>query len=508
MRNGALWLTLSLSLAARAQVPGFVVPQVANAPTGALKVALDGVDAGRIKGHVAFLADPKQEGRGLGTEGLKRVEQYLLREMKAAGLQPVPGQKSLVQAVPLRRISHLGGNLTLPGHAPLRDGLDCVLPYRAPEVFVGELVDVGLGIQEPTLGHDDYRGLDLRGKIAVLHSDVPAGAQWQKPEFLERWASPKVGDRYDARVDLLERLGAKAVVAIEPDMGPPEARETIFRPEAGVTTSEEPPLVRVKSLPPFEKGTMAKLEITGQVEVTTLSNLIGCIPGTDPVLSREAVVIGAHMDHLGMSGGQLHPGADDNASGVSALLEILRAFAKSSERPRCTVLFAFWTGEEDGKFGSGHYVRHPLWALERTKAYLNLDMVGHPWTAPELRKLVEATAPTQAAALLGQILPEAFAEPGFADWVPELGEVLAQAGQVSGMALHLDPTDGRSGGSDYRDFARQRVPFVRFFGNFFPEYHQPGDTAERLDANQVKRMARLALATAWGLSMGPRSQKN
>jgi len=179
MRNGALWLTLSLSLAARAQVPGFVVPQVANAPTGALKVALDGVDAGRIKGHVAFLADPKQEGRGLGTEGLKRVEQYLLREMKAAGLQPVPGQKSLVQAVPLRRISHLGGNLTLPGHAPLRDGLDCVLPYRAPEVFVGELVDVGLGIQEPTLGHDDYRGLDLRGKIAVLHSGVPAGAQWR-----------------------------------------------------------------------------------------------------------------------------------------------------------------------------------------------------------------------------------------------------------------------------------------------------------------------------------------
>jgi hypothetical protein len=103
-------------------------------------------------------------------------------------------------------------------------------------------------------------------------------------------------------------------------------------------------------------------------------------------------------------------------------------------------------------------------------------------------------------AFLEGINPAHFAEPGLSSAHRDLGPILAQAGRGTGMSLHLDWTDGRNGGSDYRDFARLNVPFVRFFGSYFPEYHKPGDTLDNLDPEQVKRMARLALATAWLLA--------
>ena len=169
-------------------------------------------------------------------------------------------------------------------------------------------------------------------------------------------------------------------------------------------------------------------------------------------------------------------------------------------RPRRSLVFAFWTSEETGQGGSAHYVRHPLWPLEQTAVYLNLDMIAHPWTAEEIRKLVTAEDPAVAAQLLARATPANFAEPGLARWAPELADALATAARGTGMVLHLDRGDGRNGGSDYRSFARRGLPWVRFFGNFFPGYHEPEDTPDRLDPRQVQRMARLAFATAWLLA--------
>ena len=198
--------------------------------------------------------------------------------------------------------------------------------------------------------------------------------------------------------------------------------------------------------------------------------------------------------------GAIHPGADDNASGVAALLEIARAFAASGERPKRTLVFVFWTGEEEGKFGSAHWVRHPLWPLAKTAVYLNLDMIGHPWTLEEIRKLVADSGLAGGDRFLEGLEPADFAEPGVADFSPDLATVLARAAHGTGLALHLDRTPGTYGGSDYRDFARARTPFLRFFGNFFKGYHEPGDTPVGIDPAEVLKTARLALATAWLLA--------
>jgi Zn-dependent M28 family amino/carboxypeptidase len=141
-----------------------------------------------------------------------------------------------------------------------------------------------------------------------------------------------------------------------------------------------------------------------------------------------------------------------------------------------------------------------VWPLAKTTAYLNLDMIAHPWTAEEIKQLVADTGLEDGAAYLAKVKPAEFLELGVADTAPQLDPVLVRAARGLGLGLHLDRTDGKSGGSDYRAFAWQGVPFVRFFGNFFPGYHEATDTADKLDPEQPLRMARLALAAAWLLA--------
>ncbi len=531
LRSLSLFSALCLGWAGFAAPPPFE-DFLSAAPTEslppALAAGLQGLQARLLADHIAFLADPRREGRGLGSRGLEATAQYVATHLAKAGLAPMG--KSYFQSVPLREVRDLGGtlNIALPGGkvaASWKHGATCLLPELEPQVWTAPLVFAGFGIREEALGHDDFRDLEVKGKIVVLVGGLPPGPQWQRPAFKTKYGGVKPKHRYDARVEVLDQLGAKAVIALEEGLGAQLAAakarpDRFFRPAPGVVVTDEPPLIRIASeqaegllrelgvdlrrpetlraraLP----GAVATLQATGKARSILSRNVIAVLPGSDPTLKHEAVALGAHMDHLGLAGGVLHPGADDNASGVAALLEIAQAFAAAPTRPRRTMLFAFWTGEEDGKFGSGHYVRHPLWPLARTSVYLNLDMIGHPWTPEELRKLVLEADLEKGKAFLAGVNPSDFAEPGLADWVPELAPILARAGRSTGMALHLDRTDGRSGGSDYRDFARARIPFIRFFGNYFPGYHEPADTVENLDPVQVQKMARLAFATAWLLA--------
>ena len=474
-----------------------------------LSTLLDDLHAPRIAQHMTFLVNPRREGRGPGTRGLDDTVSYLAAQLKASGIPPLGG--SYLQSVPMRKVQPGASQITLQtpsGAFTFRADRDAVLPPIEPGTLSGALVFVGYGIQEPALGHDDFRGREVRGRVVVFLAGCPEGQVWQTPDLLAKYASQRPADRYDSRLAVLEKLGARAAIALEDGLERriregKEILQPYFLAEAGAPASGEPPLARVALLPELRgrisagfEGT-ATLTVRGRVKGFRGFNVMGRLEGSDPALRQEAILLGAHMDHLGMPDGVLHPGADDNASGVAALLEIGQAVAKAPARPRRTLLLAFWTGEEEGKFGSGHYTRHPRWPLATTKAYLNLDMIAHPWTTAQLRTLAAETGLRDAKAFLDGLDPAHFAEPGLSMAHRDLGPVLTQAGRGTDMSLHLDWTDGRNGGSDYRDFARLNVPFVRFFGSYFPDYHKPGDTLDQLDPGQVKRMARLVLASAW-----------
>jgi hypothetical protein len=515
----------------------FVLAEPSPSLPEPLASALPGLRAEALAAHIAFLASPAMEGRGLGGRGLEAAAEYAASTLALAGIPPLleapkdSGDRArYFQSVPVREVMGFAGEVaveTRRGDAVQRrsfsSGADGLFSPWPPGSLTAPVLFAGYGLREGRLGRDDYAGLDVRAKIVLVLRGVPEGEAWCDPALLARYDAPKPDERWEAKRETARALGAAAVLAAE---GEAFAKDQVRQPPATSffppfdSGDEALPLVRLSpaaaqallaaagldavsaraAKPRDLPGVTVTLRTSGSERLAWSRNVIGFLAGSDAVLREEAVVLGAHLDHLGKAGDVVHPGADDNASGVSALLEIARAFAALPGRPKRTVVFAFWTGEEEGKFGSGHYVRHPAWPLARTVTYVNLDMIGHPWRPEEIRKLVADTGLPDGEAFLAKVEPTAFAEPGLPVDAPEIAEALRWAGPVTGMALHLDRTDGTHGGSDYRAFARARVPWIRFFGNFFPGYHEAGDRPESLDPTQVQRMTRLAFATAWRLA--------
>jgi hypothetical protein len=535
----ALAVSLAPGLTSQGAKPGplvaadFVRPGPVVPVAKPIMAALAGIRAEALAAHIAFLAAPSLEGRGLAGRGLEAGIDYVATSLALAGVTAAGAGGAMAgyfQPVALREITRPSGQVafeTRRGESTdeqvFLSGVDCLFPEIRPAVLTAPVVFAGFGIREQEPARDDYRGLDVKDKIVMILGGLPAGPEWQTSELVARYGAQNVRQRYAARLDLAGSLGARAVLAIEgedfgaqvasPGSGP---APTYFVPFDG-PGGQPPPLVRLSARageaalvaagltastatsarPSTLPGVTASVRATGEERLVVSRNVVGVIRGSDAVLRDEAVVIGAHVDHLGRSGDTIYPGADDNASGVAALLEMARAFASSPVKPKRSLVFAFWTGEEEGKLGSGYYVRHPLWPLERTAVYLNLDMIGHPWTMDEIRTLVADTGLDQGEAFLAKVKPSEFIELGVAEWAPDLAPFLAQAARANGLTLHFDRTDGKNGGSDYRDFARKELPFVRFFGNYFAGYHEPADGPAALDATQVERMARLAFASAW-----------
>jgi hypothetical protein len=542
-RGIVLLLVVVAACAAGAQAPAPARPAAADfvalgpieplAPH--IMAAVGGLNAPALASHIALLSSPALEGRGLSSPGLEATAEYVAAQLALAGVGPASGGKGAANPsapyfhqVAVRQISRAACQMRVDARRneavesrTFAGGVDVSCPEVAPGVITAPAAFAGYGIRESSPARDDYRGLDLKGKVAVLHAGLPPGAEWDRPDLRERYAAESGRRRFAAKARLAAEAGAVALVAIEGpgyasaiSTGADAPAEVFYLPdgpdeEAGI------PVVRLSAAAgrfvlgaheqrgppdaaaPRNPAAAVTLTFSGDERLVLSRNVIGMVPGSDPALRDEAVIVGAHFDHLGRARGVVHPGADDNASGTAALIEIAKAFAAAGRAPKRTVVFAFWTGEEEGHLGSAHYVRSPAWPLERTPVYLNLDMIAHPWTADELRTLVTDAKLAQGDRFLASVKPADFIELGVADSAPDLGPVLVRAARATGLALHLDWTDGKSGGSDYRAFARKGRPFVRFFGSYFDGYHEPTDTIEKLDPGQVLKMARLALASAW-----------
>lgn len=493
------------------------------------------VTAAALAAHVALLASPALEGRGLGSAGLEAATEYVATSLALAGIPPLSpatggaATAAYFQSVPMRQVSNAGGEVVVDawqGDAvstrAFGAGVDVLFPDVAPQEITAPVVFAGYGIRETSPARDDYVDLAVKGTIVVVLGGVPDGPEWQTEALRAKYDAERASRRHAAKVALAAAQGARAVLVVErrglaadletasrevapfflpydapATSGPLVARVSSAIADALFAAARVDPAQAATMTPRELRGATVTIRITGDERLALGRNVLGLLRGSDPSLAAEAVVMGAHVDHLGRRAGVVHPGADDNASGVAALLEIAKAFAASGTRPKRTIVFAFWTAEEEGHLGSDSYVRHPAWPLEKTAAYLNLDMIGHPWTAGEIRQLVTDAKLPDATRFLAATPPADFLEVGLAEWSPELAPFIVRAARGTGVALHVDRTDGKSGGSDYRAFARRDVPWLRFFGNYFDGYHEPRDTADRLDAAQVRKMARLALATAW-----------
>jgi Zn-dependent M28 family amino/carboxypeptidase len=250
----------------------------------------------------------------------------------------------------------------------------------------------------------------------------------------------------------------------------------------------------------------ARLTVSVQVEskVLTTRNVLGMIPGTDPSLAGEVVMIGAHYDHDGARGGYVWPGADDNGSGTAAVLEIARAFAANNAKPKRTVVFALWSAEEKGLLGSKYYTENPPFPVEKMAAYINLDMIGRdgdPTSGGDPHASLGSTRPaSHTTASAPKIDPANWMSVEGSQSYPTLKTTTDAQNAIVGLSLTYRASDMRFGASDHLYFARRGVPVISYFNGGHDDYHQPTDTIDKLNFAKIEKVARLCYLSMWDIA--------
>jgi hypothetical protein len=446
---------------------------------------------------VKILSAPEMDGRASGTPGAERAARHIAEVFRTAGLQPGgDGGQSYFQAFTVPTEIRLGSVNTLAIAASasraLALGTEFVpLAVSADGVAQGEVVFAGYGITAPELRYDDYAGLDARGKIAIVLTGDPRAEDPASP--FRRPEAFHYSERAHKIINAREH-GARAILLVahprEPDALPPlrglshsrgilagvvtrAAADALLAPSGRRLADLAAAIDRALAPRSFAvAGVTARVEITLVRERAATVNVIGILPGADPRLRDEAVVIGAHYDHLGRGGegslapdqiGQVHHGADDNASGTAAALALARAFAASGPRPR-TLVFAAFAGEELGLLGAAHYVRHPPFSLERSVLMVNFDMVGR--------------------------LRDDRLYVGGVDSGTGLRAVVNDAARGLGLKLELRASPFAP--SDHTAFYTIGRPVLFLFTGAHADYHRPTDTWEKINAPGLATVAALA----------------
>ena len=424
--------------------------------------------AASLAESVNALTTPEMDGRRSGTPGGDHAARRLADWLAAAGLRPGGDAGSFLQAFVLETSSRPGPASSLDLLGPTLRKLDFGRDWiahggsLAGEVS-GEVVFVGYGIEMADPAYDDYAGVDVRGKIALALDGAPA-----------QLASARVG-RLDKLITA-KRRGAAALLIVGDDLPTPdktavevgllsgavtrEAADAILAPSGRTAADVSRALSAARVPVPFATGARAHIRVEKVTDETRAANVIGILPGVDPALASEAVVVGAHYDHLGRVDGVVYPGADDNGSGTAVVLGLARAFAAAGGAGR-TLVFAFFGAEELGLIGSRHYVNRPAVPLDRTVGMVNFDMVGR---------------------LQGRPL-----NVGGGDSGSRLRGLVSDAAQADGVTLEVNGSP--YGPSDHSRFYAAAVPVLFFYTGSHSDYHRPSDTADKIDATGMARVA-------------------
>jgi len=458
--------------------------------------------AERLQKHVSYLASDALDGRRTGTAGANEAARYIEGEFSRLGLTPgsitrASERGSKLNARYLQSFPYVAGvelgqkNEIAFGPGSQRLTLReewMALGSSANGKISGSLVFVGFGIKSSELNHDDYQGLPVSGNIALTLAGTPDGENPHGRFFRftdVRWKAIAARD-----------AGAKAllVIASEPNFQQERLAKVDYdnlAGEAGLPIAVISQQALAKLAPELKLDELRKLAaakqqstvkpIAGPVSLTTdvvrkevpAYNVIGILEGSDPAFRYETIVIGAHYDHLGRGGegslaprsGEIHHGADDNASGTAGLLELARMFASQGQRPKRTIVFIAFGGEEEGLLGSNYYVNHPAYPIDRTVAMLNMDMIGRM----KDRKLVIGGVGT----------------------AKEWRDIIAQGTADSSRSFDLTLNEDGFGPSDHSSFYGKQIPVLFFWTGTHNDYHKPSDTFEKINYADQTRIVNL-----------------
>jgi hypothetical protein len=364
-------------------------------PEQQLLEVMHSIESGLLYSWVDTLASPRFAGRLTGTAGFNDAATWAIEHFREWGVQPAGDNGTYLQSFPNPyTLVFPGGDLYL--HVPFGDGVVEKHYVYETDYFPGstsdsgevtaDVVYVGYGITAPELGYDDYADVDVRGKIVVYEPEVPVSPR-DDAETFKKWR-PYSFHQY--KLENAARHGAVGLIYDYHIVNPNNAfienfiyaavsRGVVADIFAGTSRDHEETLEAIRAeLRPrsFDTGKVFTIKtVTGHHPEGVGANVVGVVPGSDPALAGEPFLIGGHLDHLGMSH-ELMPGANDNASAVSVALAVAKALTRSPVRPKRPIVFILFGAEEQAVAGSRYYVEHPIYPLEATAGFINLESVG------------------------------------------------------------------------------------------------------------------------------------
>ena len=508
-------------------------------PDSAPPVATETITEADLKSTVYFLASKEMQGRELNTLFNKITSNYLAHRFELMGLEPVVPD-SYFQYFNILQAELLDGNtLEIQGLDSPSSTVAVVKkdffpsPLSANGRVSAPLVLAGYGITAPEHGYDDYQELEVQGKIAVVFDREPGAKDPDSP--FEGTLDSKYSEEF-YKIRNAQAHDAVALIIVRDTRERSQAGN--FSRHARFTWPEDPsrarfalkvweeqiriPVLHVSSelargflqssrvdLRKIQRrideeyrplsvplpGVEATLETAIVRSQTRIRNVLAYLPGSDPNLEDEVVIVSAHFDHVGNHDGEVFQGADDDASGTAGLLEIAEAYALSPEKPARSVLFAAWNAEERGLLGSRYYVERPALLLEKTVALFQMDMIGRNEEIPDpdnprflgLQKQ-SAESNTNSVHVMGYSRSE------------DLRNLVTQSNGGIGLELKFQYDDTPANllrRSDHWPFLSHDVPVLFFHTGLHPDYHRPTDTPEKINYSKMEKVVRLVFLCSW-----------
>ncbi|HUL35834.1 MAG TPA: M28 family peptidase [Candidatus Eisenbacteria bacterium] len=474
--------------------------------------AIGPADSQRYLTDIKTLTQDKMEGRGDGTKGLTRAQHFLENRYKSLGLQPA-GAKGYLQPFTVTTGAKIRGNNHLhiqSGEAKneLKLNQDYVpFSFSASGKADASLVFAGYGITAEEFGYDDYAGLDAKDKIVVILRYEPAGFAAKSgnqglthhSQFITKAINARNhgarglillnGKLGDGEEDLLTRFGS---VSGPENVGilfaqVKNATAAPWFQAAGKSLKDVQEAINSNSRPAsfaFPDTLRASLAIDIETTRATVNNVLAYLPGK----TDEYIILGAHYDHLGRGNfdslapsqfGQIHPGADDNASGTAGLLELARLLAPMKGQLQRGILFASFAGEELGLLGSEAWVKSPTRPLDKAIAMLNMDMIGR------IKNDKVYIGGVGTGSTFQKVLDNAH----------------------DGSHLKFEYSQTGYAASDHTSFVTQKIPVLFFFSGLHSDYHKPSDTWDKINSEAAARLLNVVASTTVALDDAPEGPK-
>lgn len=436
-------------------------------------------DAQAAWNYIKDLASDSMLGRESGQPGGVMGEEYIASKFREWGLEPAGDKGTFFQKFTIEH-RHVEEGVTMEIDTPQERrefyyGEDWrVQRYSGSGHFTAEIVFVGYGIHAPEKGYDEYAGVDVQDKVVLLGSGVPPKLESRLAEKAEM----------SQRIEAAQKQGARGVVVFQSSSDRSRyfrvrVEKEIYDPDFVILSAKENVIdfifknlktetrqlfrkIREENKPvSFKTGEKAYISVDAIFdEKRPTRNVLAKITGTDPELKDEYVIIGGHMDHLGVTPmGDIMNGANDNASGTAVAMEIARIMKLNDAQPKRTVIFALWAAEEQGLLGSRHYAEDSLYPLDQTVAYINMDMVAHG---------------TGKVPFMGVY------------YAPQIWEVL-QKKVPEDILSYVKPERGGPGGSDHTPFLMKGVPGYFIITEGAIKYHHPRDDSDLINPNMLKK---------------------